>query len=256
MKSFIFLILCFFSTPLLQGASSGIERANEKYRDAERTAEVKERNILFNQALALYLAEEPKSPSEKFCYNIANTYFQLGEYGYAILYYYKALQISPRDERILYNLRVAEEKAGIASNAPSLVTHYLFYFHSGLSHNEKVTLCLAFFVLIFSLYSLHIWSKQPLPAYKKSAAFFLILALLFLSSIVWSEYFVTPVGIIVQPTSLRVDKGAEYAIVANSQIIPGVKVDVIEYEPTSGWLRVRLPSGQEGFVAKKYIRLV
>jgi len=43
-------------------------------------------------------------------YNIGNSYFRLGKLGYAILYYEKALKISPGDEDILYNLKVANAR--------------------------------------------------------------------------------------------------------------------------------------------------
>lgn len=46
--------------------------------------------------------------SMKLYYNLANAYFKLGETGKAILYYNKALRLSPSQEDVRHNLAIAE----------------------------------------------------------------------------------------------------------------------------------------------------
>lgn len=45
--------------------------------------------------------------SDKLFYNLANAYFKVGHYGRAILFYNRALRLSPGDADIRYNLKVA-----------------------------------------------------------------------------------------------------------------------------------------------------
>lgn len=236
--------------------ASSIEEANQKYFEAERAKDVTERKKLFNDALTLYLRSEPQNPSEKFCYNIANTYFQLGEYGYAILYYNKGLKVSPRDARIQNNLLIAMQKAGLSPPSSSFIKDYLLSFHYDLSHNEKVTTCLILFFLIFALLSLHIWSKQQVRVYKQLSLCCIVIASAFILSIIWANYLQTPVAVIIHPTGLRIDAGSEYKAVANAKVLPGMKVDVLASENNGAWLRVRLPSNQEGYVGKENARVI
>ena len=43
-------------------------------------------------------------------YNLGNAYFKTNKLGYAVLYYEKGLKLSPGDEDILYNLKIANAR--------------------------------------------------------------------------------------------------------------------------------------------------
>lgn len=70
----------------------------------------------FNQALTLYKKEDK---SGELYYNLGNTYYQLGQYPWAIFYYYRALSLRPGDIRIENNLKVTQEKLEIPLDIPS-----------------------------------------------------------------------------------------------------------------------------------------
>lgn len=255
---FLFLFLLVASSRVLSGAVV-IDPAYERYSEAEQTKDSAQRKKLFNDALTLYLQSESEKSSGLFYYNIANTYFQLGEYGYAILYYYKAEKKLPRDSFIKNNLGVALEKAKVLEPSKTIVQEYLFdpllFFHTDFSHNEKIIISLLFLFLAFALYSLYIWSDQ-VRWFKKMALFFFFLVLIFVSSIAWAEFLSTPEAVLIRPTLLRVDAGGQYAPVQNAAVIPGMKVKIVTVEKNGTWLKVLLPSGAEGYIAKEYVRLI
>ncbi len=242
-------LLCLYSQLLLAD-----DTALKKYQEAETTNSSELRKRAFNEALTLYLRKEPEHPSEKLSFNIANTYFQLGEYGYAILYYYKALKEAPRDQQVLNNLEVALQKAGDLPKPSSFLQDYLLFFHFKLSHNEKEIVLLVLLFLAFILFSVHIWLPQELL--KKLGIDILMVCIIHYISMIWAEYFSTPEAVIVRSSVLRVDAGEQYAPVLGKPSVSGTKVQVLSVEQQGEWIKVRLPSGETGYIAKEYVRLI
>lgn len=67
-------------------------------------------NKLYPEALAEYLKlHDAGVVSSAVYYNIGNCYFELGELGYAILYYLRAEKLKPGDEDIANNLEFARQ---------------------------------------------------------------------------------------------------------------------------------------------------
>jgi hypothetical protein len=63
-------------------------------------------NSSYKQAVSCYESLVDKGLSDaKLFYNLGNAYFRINRLGKAILYYERALKISPRDEDIKYNLK-------------------------------------------------------------------------------------------------------------------------------------------------------
>ena len=62
----------------------------------------------YTEALEYYTAilNEGKY-SSKLYYNVGNTYFKLGDMGRAILYYNRALRLTPNSEDVQHNLKIA-----------------------------------------------------------------------------------------------------------------------------------------------------
>src|SRR4029078_8919516 len=66
----------------------------------------------YNNALKTYQqALDQGNPSAEILFNMGNCYFKTGHLGQSILHYERAARISPDDEDILYNLKVANLKA-------------------------------------------------------------------------------------------------------------------------------------------------
>ncbi|MBS0654487.1 MAG: hypothetical protein JSR46_01810 [Verrucomicrobia bacterium] len=229
-------------------------QAFKEYEEGERASDPEVRQKAFNDALTHYLQAEPAHPSGELCFNIANTYFQLGEYGFAILYYYKAQKQLPRDQGVAANLKIALQKAGLPAPSSSFIQDYLLYFHNKLSDNEKALLVLVFFFGAFGFASGHIWQPQTILRTLSIAC--AILGSIIFISFLWSEYFAPPEAVIVKPTEVRLAAGEQYAAVAGNPGIPGTKVEVISMEKEGNWMKVRLPSGEVGYIAKDNVRVV
>jgi len=71
----------------------------------------------YRRAIAAYesLASRYNIQCMSLYYNLANAYYNTDQLGKAILYYRKAERLAPRDKDVVANLRIAQEKAGVAA---------------------------------------------------------------------------------------------------------------------------------------------
>lgn len=247
-KKFLSLFLLL---PLLLGAD---DRAFIKYKEGEKASNAVERKQAFNEALTLYLQMESDSPSALLCYNIANTYYQLNEFGYAILYYNKALKENPRLDEARANLDIALQKVGITQEKPNFIQNYVLFAHYKLSHNEKTIIVIIMFFIAFAFLSVYVWIPQL--ALKKAAFIAMWVALFFFTSIIWVDYFTAPQAVVVRPVALRRDAGDEYAPVVGPPVLSGTCVKVLDVASDGNWLKVESPAGEVGYISKEYARIV
>jgi tetratricopeptide (TPR) repeat protein len=99
MKQMIILLL-FIGIAGNISAQEIIQQANEAYTKGE-----------FNQAIDLYQkAIEENGVSAEAYYNIGNSYYRTNKIAPAILYYERALLLSPGDKDIRFNLEIAKLK--------------------------------------------------------------------------------------------------------------------------------------------------
>jgi len=243
--------LLFVLLPMALFAQS--DKAYIKYKEAELAPDPESRKEAYNDALNLYLQMESEAPSAILLFNIANTYFQLNEYGYAILYYYRALKEDPRSDMIHNNLQIALKKAGLQEESPSFIQRYPLFIHYKLSHNEKAITVLIFLFIVFALLSVNLWLPQLVL--KKVAILFLSIAGILFLSLVWGDYLTTPEAIVVRSVAIRRDAGTQYATIGNPAL-SGTKVEVLSVEKEGHWMRVRLPSGEEGYLSKEFARII
>ena len=100
MKRFLVYSLLLIVSLSARASSTHWEAGNKAYIDGNYELALEEYNSIL---------EEGKYSMELY-YNLANTYFKLGEIGKSILYYNKALRIAPAQEDIRHNLAIAEAK--------------------------------------------------------------------------------------------------------------------------------------------------
>jgi tetratricopeptide (TPR) repeat protein len=88
-------------------------------QDPAAAAEEAWRRGDFAGAHAIYaqLAASPAGTDATTLYNLGNCAFRLGRYAEAVLAYRRALLRRPGDERILFNLRLAESRLGLRGDA-------------------------------------------------------------------------------------------------------------------------------------------
>jgi tetratricopeptide (TPR) repeat protein len=231
---------------LLMSSVFFADDAYDYYRRGEEAATVADRAQFFNNALLEYKKMETEAFSGKLLYNIANTYFQLGEYGQAILYYQRALVERPRDKKIKTNLTVSIEKAGIVENTQSKVWDILFFFHYRLSITERQMAFLIFGVSALVMWSAYIWSRKQY--WRVSGVILTLCWGVFFCSLFWTLYCSSVEGVVVNPSMVRRDAGKHYKNIVDKPITAGTKIR-IKGEKGS-WFKVEVDDKYVGFIDK------
>lgn len=235
-----------------------LERAHENYQKGEQAKTLGERSDAFNEALREYLALEekhqPRFGNGKLFYNIGNTYFQLNQYPLAILYYYKAKALMPRNEKVQNNLKVAQEKLGIVEKQDSFFLDPLYSWITWTSFPEKIQLFSGLTMATFLFASLSIWIQRGWL--KRTAIFLGILAGLMLVGFVFGHYFGSIEGVVVKSASLYRDAGFQYAKVQQEPLLSGIKVEILGLAEEGKWVKIMTPKGTLGYVPQEILRIL
>lgn len=249
----LMLLLAPFIWHFMPLNETAIKEADDSYKKGEVASSIDERKKNFNQALDKYISLEdkyhPVYGNGKLFFNIGNTYFQLGEYPRAILYYERALSLRPRDEHIQQNLKLAEEKAGVQISQNHGISKFKIF---SLPEILVVFFGLGFVSFIF--YSIYIWSKSLWA--KKLAIVSLCAALFPLIGIFYYRYLAPVEAVLVHSSFLKRDAGEQYARVNDQPIPAGTTVEVIEMKDQGKWYKVITPANDVGFVPVSSIVLV
>jgi len=97
--TFTVVLLLAMTLPAMASEASLFDQANAKYQaaDFKAASEIYQRSIQAGQATAAVY------------YNLGNAALKSGEKGQALVYYERALRVSPRDRDLRWNLRVLKE---------------------------------------------------------------------------------------------------------------------------------------------------
>ena len=124
--------------------NSLMKSGNELYKNNQYQLAIDEYNKLIKQdyeGASLY-------------YNLGNAHYRLGKVGFAILYYEKALRLSPGDEDAKHNLAIA--KLNIKDKVDELPPFFIFNIWEGLLASFSVSgwtiiIYTVFILLLFAL---------------------------------------------------------------------------------------------------------
>lgn len=254
---FLGLFIC-IGKPLWGAAPDILQEANESYVEGERAETIAKRKEAFNRALALYTQAEtvfqPGYSNGKIYYDIANTYFQLGEYPWAILYYYRALKLRPGDEKVLRNLTITLEKIGMPPPKEASIFQNIFFWHHSFSLPERLQLWFGVSVLLIAAISGYFWKRTR--AWKQVIWAVAVVWMLLLLSLGYTKYFSDIEGVVVKSTMLYRGAGLEYAVVMEQPVQSGTKVKVVEMLQDGQWLKVIPPNGQVGYIPNSDLRII
>ncbi len=251
------LVLFFFFMTTCSSALQGeiyVDAGLTRYIEGERAASAEVRKKAFNEALIEYLKVEPLYPSGIYFYDVANCYYQLGEYGLAILYYYRALNELPRNSKIERNLEQALKKVGQTKENSSTLYDFLFFIHQKLSFYEKEMAVLA--LLLFSFVFGSLWLWLSLTVFRKFAIVSFCVMSLFVISMLWTTYLCMPYAVIIRPAELLSGPGKQYAKVDAKPPLIGTKVQVVEVIEKGTYLKIKLADDQQGYVASEQARII
>lgn len=235
-----------------------LEEAYSSYQSGESASDIAQRKQSFNKALELYSKLEdryhPTMGNGKLYYNIANTFFQLEAYPWAILNDYRALALNPRDGRARDNLRRSQAKLNLPADEASTPFRPVIFFHTDLSIPERIQLFSALAALSFAAFSLYIWREGRL--WRSAGIGLGLLAAVLLFSLGYSHYIAPIEGVLIRSTQLYRDAGKQYAPVSEEPTPSGLKLEVLDKADFNRWLKVRTPSGTVGFIPAETLRLI
>lgn len=236
-----------------------LKSAYDNYLAGEKASTIARRKEYFNQALEDYSKLEttykPTFGNGKLYYNIGNSYFQLEEYSWAVLYYYRALKLMPREERVQHNLNIALQKLSVTpSEITTPIYQPLLYLNTLVSLPQRLQWFFNFGVILLALISAHL--MRPNKYLKGSAiAVGIIWALLFLG-LLYTKFLAPVEGVLIHSSALYRDAGEQYAKVSEQPVLSGNKVKVLEVLQEGQWLKVLTPTGELGYVPSTTIRII
>lgn len=235
-----------------------LKDAYQSYKSAEIAKTIAERKANFNKALGIYNDLEtqfnPTFGNGKLYYNIANSFFQVEEYSWAVLHYYRSIALMPREGNPKRNLDVTLEKLGLAKSPELTTFEKIFFFHYLLSLPERLQVFFFIGLLFVLLTCLTIfWPKQILKRFCILVG--IVLGVLLLS-LGYTAYLAPIEAVLVKSTLLYRDAGEQYAKVSDQPVLSGNKVQVLDVLQQGKWLKILTPAGELGFVPYTAIRVI
>lgn len=247
------IVLIVILSGLICGKSLSVDevmsQANQLYIESDYTSAITKYEELVSEGyegVSLY-------------YNLGNSYYRIGKLGYAILYYEKALKLSPNDEDVKHNLALANLRT--ADKIETLPKFFLFEWWET-------------FLAIFSLQG---WTIVTLVIYV--LFLFALTSYFFLNHIIHQRisFFSAGITLIILLISISVvviklnreNKRMEGVIVENSVVVKlapnekgkdgfivheGLKI-LIEDE-IDDWKKIRLADGKVGWIDKNQLRIL
>lgn len=251
MRSNLLILFILFHSVLFAEPSVDdlMKKANELYVKGQ-----------FEEAIKIYesLAQQGYEGASLF-YNLGNSYYRTGKIGYAILYYEKALKLSPDDEDVQHNLQLV--KLNLKDKIEALPPFYLFKIWesvlSSLSSEELTILSYILFLIILFTLGFYFFAKNIV---QQRIAFYLFVFSLVL--------FLSSVGLLIvklnQESKLKYGIVLETSLAAKSSPDPQGKDAFIVHEglkvriedKVDKWLKIRLEDGQVGWVENFSIGII
>ena len=249
-RNILFLILGVFA--LLASAASPSEmkiQADSAYARAD-----------YETAVKLYGKLAEQNPTTDVCYNLGCAYYRIDDIAHSVLWFERALKLSPSDKEVLFNLEMARTKT-IDKIIPQHEFILFTYFHqvtSWFSLRTWTTIALLSFVLM--LVSLLVfWASGSVTTRKFTFSSAVVLLLLCILSNVCATQQRTfkqthTSGIITSPAvtvkSTPADNGNDLFVLHE-----GSKVEILD-SSLKEWCEVSIADGKVGWIPKKAFDLI
>ena len=248
----LFLMLLIFpSVVFANGNFKNIfEKANNFYKRGQ-----------YEKALKSYkLIEQSGYKSSPLYYNMANSYAKLNKFGYAILYYEKALLLDPNNTDASYNLNIVNKKnidkiINEAGKAEMAGVNEIYNFLRSLYTPFLIYLFIFLWIPVWIILILKKFGKMKSNAYTFLAILLVLIALFNLGLIFGNYYALNKIklGIAVTKESNVID-GPDDAYKKLFKIHEGLKVRITDER--DGWYQITLPNGNVGWVKESDVKKI
>lgn len=245
----IFLLYIVLNVSIFADPSSTMRTANEYYKNNRYQLAVDEYNKLISDGYT----------GGSLFYNLGNSHYRLGQIGYAILYYEKALRIAPGDEDVKHNLALA--KINLKDKVDTLPPFFIFNLWEGLLASFSVTgwtvLVYTFFISLLATVVFYFFSRsvsQQRFAFFSGVVIFSVLALTVLLLVVKINKEFNINYAIVTKTEIVVKSAPDQSSKDEFQIHEGLKVKI--EDTVDDWLKIRLEDGKIGWVNRQSVGII
>lgn len=248
----ISLILLIFYNPLTINASQmfdTMKKGNTYYREAEYENAIEEYKKLVDEE---YLGTS-------LFYNLGNSYYRVGKIGLAILYYEKALKLSPSDEDIKHNLNFA--RLSTVDRIQPLPTFFLFEWWESLlgsfTENGWAYIVFIFYLLVIFLAGSYFFARsikqQKLVLFSGVAALVVLAISISLLVVKINREATVKSGVILEQF-VTVKSSPDPKSTDAFVIHEGLKVNLEDY--LDDWIKIRLADGKVGWIENNYVEQI
>ena len=224
-------------------------RANDYYAAGEYDVALADYEAILNQG----------KYSAVLYYNLANTYFKLDQLGKAILYYNRALRLSPTDEDIRHNLEYAEQstKDSIEEIPEFVLTTWMKAIRGVCSATAWTIISLIMLVLSLSMALVYLLANR-LSLRKTGFYVMAVAGLLFIVTTLFAlserEQVVDSREAIVMNSAVSIKSSPDRAAVELFVLHEGTKVYI--GSEMAGWAEVRIADGRKGWIETNRIEKI
>lgn len=226
-----------------QSAEDLMKEANKYYQEQK-----------YNEAIELYnkIIAQGYESSALF-YNLGNAYFKAGSLGKAILYYEKGLKLSPGDDDIIFNLRIANSRTvDKITELPKLfIVEWWERLITAFSTSGWAFITVVIFWIFLGSIGLFIFAKKIRVQKASLMVSSFALAILIVSIVIlvsrYNHEAVTNYGILTE--QIYSVKGAPDSRSNDIFVIhEGIKFTV--EDQVNEWYKIRLVDGKVGWIQK------
>ncbi len=192
-------------------------------------------------------------------YNLGDAYYREGKLGYAILYYEKALRLSPGNSDVLYNLKIANART--IDKIEALPRFFLFQWWESLLAFFTVAgwtfISYTFYFLVLLSIVMYFFAKRPgiqrTAVYSGFACMVMLIITVSLLAVKLNREANVKSAVVIERTAtvkLSPDPSSNDAFVIHE----GLKVR--ELSTVGNWIEIRLQDGKEGWIEKNDIATI
>lgn len=225
------------------------ERGNQSYIDGDYAAAVTAYQAIENRGYS----------SARLYYNMGNAYYKQGQIGRAILYYNRALVISPSMDDARHNLEIAEAqtKDNIAVVPEFFLNRYMRTLRSAISCSAWSVMSVAFFgvmllfLLIFLLGSRIKVRKVGFYGAVVSLLLFVVVTIFGVSA---RNSIIDRPAAIVMSSAISVKSSPDRAATDLFVLHEGTKVEVSS--EVDGWSEITIADGKKGWTESAHLERI
>lgn len=211
----------------------------------------------YQQAIKDYQEILKTGVSSEIYYNLGNAYYRTDNITQALLAYERALQLSPGDNDIRFNLQYARSKT-IDKITPETEMFFVTWYHSLVNFTSVdrwantaiVSIVMALLLILVLLFAPQMWARKS--GFYGSASFLLLFAFANLFAFQQKHELETKQGAIVIAPTVNVKKTPAASGTDVFVIHEGTRVDITD-RGMKQWRGIKLADGREGWLKTSQI---